>query len=571
MSLQQDQRAFKTIMRGAGRLLDGSPACKSIFPVVLMTLLCAALFLPGLAAIPPTDRDEARFMQASKQMVESGDWVHIHFQDEPRNKKPIGIYWLQAAAVKILDQGLTAPWPYRLPSALTAWLAVLLTYWCGRRLFDPTAGLAAGAILATSFIVVVEAHIAKTDAALLATTTTAMTMLAEIYVTREKDPPLFIPMLFWLGLGFGILIKGPIIVLVVGATIAALGIADRELRWLQKLRAGLGIPLTLIVVLPWMIAVSGNTQGSFIADSLRQDLLPKLIGAQESHGAPPGTYIAAMLLTAWPWSVLAPLAIVAAWRQRAEPAVRFCVAWLVPAWIIFEIVPTKLPHYTLPLYPAQALLTAWALSRVPAAKDFQAWIGGVGGLAYRIFWACITLALGVAIVYANRMFGDGSITGAVAAATTATLAAGFVLLGFARGTGRSSIAGLTIAGVLFSISLTWGVLPHLQQLAIGPRLAAVMREHGAQPPIALAGFHEPSAVFLLGTDTLLTDAAGAAAYILETPGRFAVVPDDQLDAIRSTLVTAGRNVTQIEEINGYNYSRGQWLRLAVITAPEKRP
>ena len=61
-------------------------------PVILLTLLCAALFLPGLAAIPPTDRDESRFMQASKQLIESGDWVHIRFQDEPRNKKPIGIY-----------------------------------------------------------------------------------------------------------------------------------------------------------------------------------------------------------------------------------------------------------------------------------------------------------------------------------------------------------------------------------------------------------------------------------------------------------------------------------------------
>ena len=114
-----------------------------------LTLLCAALFLPGLAAIPPTDRDEARFMQASKQMIESGDWVQIKFQEEPRNKKPAGIYWLQAASVRAFGQELTATWPYRLPSAIAAWIAVFLVCRAGRRLFNPTAGLFAGAALAT--------------------------------------------------------------------------------------------------------------------------------------------------------------------------------------------------------------------------------------------------------------------------------------------------------------------------------------------------------------------------------------------------------------------------------------
>ena len=143
---------------------------------IALTVLCAGLFLPGLAAIPPTDRDEARFMQASKQMIETGDWVQIKFQDEPRNKKPAGIYWLQAASVSAFGPELTATWPYRLPSALAAWIAVLLVCRAGRKLFNPTAGLYAGAVLTTTFITVVEAHIAKTDAALLACTTLALTM-----------------------------------------------------------------------------------------------------------------------------------------------------------------------------------------------------------------------------------------------------------------------------------------------------------------------------------------------------------------------------------------------------------
>ena len=66
----------------------------------LLIVFSLIAFLPGFFQIPPVDRDEARFAQATKQMVESGEYVDIRFQDEVRYKKPVGIYWLQAAAVK---------------------------------------------------------------------------------------------------------------------------------------------------------------------------------------------------------------------------------------------------------------------------------------------------------------------------------------------------------------------------------------------------------------------------------------------------------------------------------------
>ena len=535
---------------------------QAINPYLLLTLLCAVLFLPGLASIPPTDRDESRFMQASKQMLESRDWVHIRFQDEPRNKKPPGIYWLQAPTVHTAGQDLTVAWPYRLPSALAAWIAVLLVCRCARRLFEPSAGLIAGAALATSFIVVVEAHIAKTDATLLAATVMAMTMLAEIYL-GARERPLWSALGFWFGIGCGILIKGPVILLVVAAAVVALCVADRDARWLKALRFELGLPLVLAMVLPWLIAVSGGGgQGSFVSDAVTQDLLPKLIGGQESHGAPPGTYILAGLLTAWPWSVLAPFVLVAAWKQRAVPAVRFCLAWLIPAWIVFEIVPTKLPHYTMPLYPALALLIAWALTQWRDTNVFARWIGRGAGVAYRTLWACLAVALGVGLAVANHLYGDGSSWGAVVGATAAVLAALLALIGFARGTSMSAAAGLVAVGVLLSLSLTSGILPHLTQLAISPRIAAAAHDN----PVALAGFHEPSAVFLLGTNTLLTDTGGAVAHILGISGAIAVVPEDTLETVRAAVAAGGRSLIQRDEIVGYNYARGQWLRLAVVAA-----
>src|SRR5262249_32078523 len=100
----------------------------------LAVLLVVALlgFLPGFFSVPPIDRDEARFAQATKQMVESGDYVDIRFQDEVRYKKPVGIYWLQAGVVKTASalgfpHALTTIWLYRIPSLVGAIGAVLLT------------------------------------------------------------------------------------------------------------------------------------------------------------------------------------------------------------------------------------------------------------------------------------------------------------------------------------------------------------------------------------------------------------------------------------------------------------
>src|SRR5689334_5749675 len=102
---------------------------RRLLPYLALTLICLVVFGAGFTALPPLDRDESRFAQASKQMLESGDYVRIQFQGEPRNKKPAGAYWLQAASASLLGGPEKAPiWAYRLPSAIAAWLAVLVLY-----------------------------------------------------------------------------------------------------------------------------------------------------------------------------------------------------------------------------------------------------------------------------------------------------------------------------------------------------------------------------------------------------------------------------------------------------------
>src|SRR6516165_8370986 len=102
---------------------------------------------------PPFDRDESRFAQATAQMLETRDFVVIRYQDEPRFKKPVGIHWLQAAAVTLTsDPEARSIWAYRIPSLLGAMLAAAACAWGAAAFFGETAGLFAGALLATTLL-----------------------------------------------------------------------------------------------------------------------------------------------------------------------------------------------------------------------------------------------------------------------------------------------------------------------------------------------------------------------------------------------------------------------------------
>ena len=142
-----------------------------------------------------------------------------------------------------------------------------------------------------------------------------------------------------------------------------LALKDRGAKWFSASRPLMGFIWALLIVVPWFVLIMIATKGAFLADSVGNDMLGKVGAGQESHGAPPGTYFLAFWATAWPMAPFAALAVVCAWRARAEKSIAFLLAWIVPFWLIFEAVPTKLPHYVLPAYPAIAILILMAMER----------------------------------------------------------------------------------------------------------------------------------------------------------------------------------------------------------------
>src|SRR5438093_3695335 len=240
VTAESEERHAAASGRGLPAIVDFAVGSHSRAVAVLLVVALLS-FLPGFFTIPPIDRDEARFAQATKQMVESGDYVDIRFQDEVRYKKPVGIYWLQAAVVKTAS-ALGFPnaqhtiWLYRIPSLIGAIGAVLLTYWTALSFVSRRAALLAGLMMATSILLGVEARLAKTDAMLLFTAVAAMGAMARIYLSWQRGedparPPWRSPAIFWTALAAGILLKGPLILMFVGLTILALAILDRSAVW----------------------------------------------------------------------------------------------------------------------------------------------------------------------------------------------------------------------------------------------------------------------------------------------------------------------------------------------------
>src|SRR3954454_24026864 len=163
--------------------------------VAVLVLAALLAFLPGFFQIPPTDRDEARFAQATKQMLETGEYVDIRFQDEVRYKKPVGIYWLQVAVVKTAEalgvrNARQKIWLYRIPSLIGAVGAVLLTYWTALAFVSHPCAVLAGLIMCSSVLLANDEQLAKTDAMLLLTVIAAVGAMARIYLywQRGEDP-----------------------------------------------------------------------------------------------------------------------------------------------------------------------------------------------------------------------------------------------------------------------------------------------------------------------------------------------------------------------------------------------
>ncbi|MEM9738670.1 MAG: glycosyltransferase family 39 protein [Pseudomonadota bacterium] len=295
---------------------------------------------PGVFAIPALDRDESRFAQASKQMLETGDYIRIRYQDELRNKKPAGIHWLQAASTAAFsDAEAKQIWSYRIPSWIGAGLATLACFWAGMALVGRRAAFVGAALFGSTVLLTSEAHISKTDGVLVFFTTLGLGALARIYMLgngRVEATGFLAPklegdfkrlaLLFWLAMGLGFLIKGPVSIMVAGFAAAGAWAWDKAAdnttgQWWRALSWWPGPVLFFVLWIPWFIWIQVATSGAFVQGAVGKDLADKFTGASEGHAGWPFYQISHIPVWFFPATLALVPGLVFAWKiLRGESA-----------------------------------------------------------------------------------------------------------------------------------------------------------------------------------------------------------------------------------------------------------
>jgi len=536
---------------------------------VLIALLALGSALIGANRVPVTDVDEARFAQATRQMVEGGDYVRIRLQAAERNRKPVGIHWLQAASVTTFSPDrLNVIWPYRLPSALGLVLACIATLWAGTALVGARAGFIGAALFAVSLLASAQGMLATTDAAMTGFTTLALATLAQLRAGTGRSR--LVALMFWAAIGCGILIKGPVTPLVAALTLGALALWERRTAWMKPIAFWPGPALAVLIVLPWLIAIGAATDGRFFAGWIG-DIAPKIIGGDRAHGGAPGYHLLLLPVLIFPATYALPAALRISWGAMRTPAsnnaqapYRFLIAWAAPTFAFFELMPTKLIHYTLPAYPAIALLCGVGLLLASRARWRTAHPAGV--VIFIVAGAVIVALMATVSTFMPGNLADAGLRRAIGTALLGVLTLGgaTACLVFVRHP-AARVGALIGCALIFSFSLRERLLPEARTLFVSNEAVAAMTRARIQARdderFWVVGYEQPSIVFLTRTSIRLVPAQSAGDA---GPGDGMIVEGRVLEEAERALEARGLVFEQAEPpVRGMALGRGERMALYV--------
>lgn len=514
-----------------------------------------------MTRLPVIDRDEAHFAQATRQMMQTGQYFQIRFQDTTRFQKPPGVNWLQAICVRLFsNEDASRIWPYRLPSVLGALLSVLLTLFFARRFMDARAAWMGAAFLASSLSLVIQTHMAVIDASLLSSVVLMQGALWVIYHQALKGQRAHWgwASLFWVAMAYGFLLKG-VTPLVGVLSIIALCLMERRVDWLRGFRWYQGLSLFILLTLAWVLPVNGGEHSNYLLQMVHKDLLPKLQGGHESHGQPPLFHLFILPLMFWPASLFLWPGGVYAFKARYEPVVRFLLAWVLPTWMFFEIMPTKLPQYMLPTFPAIALLCALGIT---VSQDKLGKPSGWAKFSY-VSWGLLSIGFlaclfGLSYVLVHEV----TVINVMGIVIPSLLSLYCVYLAM-RGDYRRASQGVFLMALLVFPLMFSHVLPRLKPVWLSRNSVASLdrNEISEQQPLIVLGYAEPSLVFYLNTKhVILTDDTAVTVWMTKYPNSLILVNQDNL----ASLLGRGIPLMTVAAIHGYNYSKGRWITLMIL-------
>src|SRR3954468_24964680 len=318
----------------------------------LAVITVAASFFWMLGAAPLFDVDEGAFSEATMEMFQRGDFLSTYFNGEPRDDKPILVYWLQALGVALIGP---SEWAFRLPSAICATLWALITYLFVRRFYGAERGLLPAVVLATSLGVFIIGRAATADA-LLNVLIAASMLGAWLHLSTGRRAWLYAT---HAAIGLGVLAKGPIAILVPFAVTVIFCWLRRDLRtWARAVFDWRALLLLIAIAAPWYIAILMKEGRAFIDGFILKHNVGRFSGPVSGHAGSLLYYFPVLVVLSLPFTaLLVPIAMRmrSVWRDDLQA---YLLIWFAFVFVFFSLSGTKLPHYLLYGYTALAILMA---------------------------------------------------------------------------------------------------------------------------------------------------------------------------------------------------------------------
>ena len=394
----------------------------------ILFFCCVVFHILGTWSLPLIDRDEPRFAEASREMIERDDYIVPYFNNQLRLDKPPLTYWAQVASYHIFGENDLAA---RFPSAIAAALTSLLILAWGCRMGGDKVGWWAAIIFTLSLQTFVHAKAAVADMWLVLFMTLAHWAGHELVQRRtlngqcstlssEKLTQTSIWWLtFYISLALGFLAKGPIAWIPL-LTVAVVIICMRDWQLVRFFKFAVGLMLMLAIIALWGIPALIQTRGEFFVIGIGRHVVSRSFTTLEGHGASSlGMYVlllpfyfVTVFISFFPWSIKLPWLIRKLWRREKTKVIHrhqdyggqgdtahsgilidtYLLSGIAIVFVIFTLVSTKLPHYTLPAFPLLALLLARHWPQEAPAERCRSLFATIA-----ISTACVLIAVAIVV------------------------------------------------------------------------------------------------------------------------------------------------------------------------------
>lgn len=359
----------------------------------LLLLGTTSLYLMRLGSAGLYDPNEGMYAEIPREMVLLRDWLTPHFNFVRYFQKPPLLYWLTALAYQVFG---VSEFSARLVTALAGVAGVGIVYGIGRDLWGRRAGFVSGAILATSFGYFIFSRIILTD--MLFTALLAATCWGILRGLLDDTPPPFAMLGAYAAIALAVLTKGLIgLAFPILTVLGFLGLTRAWGLW-RRLELLRGAALFLLIAAPWHILVGLKNPGFFWFYFVNEHLLRYLAERQFQDYSPLPLYAYLIMVLVWtfPWSVFLPVALRRHWPRlsaltREDRGYLFVLLWAAAVIGFFALTPSRLEYYSLPAFPALALLVGrlWGAELAPRPQEAPG-----GGLAYSCY-GLFTIAVGL--------------------------------------------------------------------------------------------------------------------------------------------------------------------------------